>query len=46
MRSAADNEADPERRFRLRTMAEAIGGVGRDAFTQIAATAISQSLGM
>ena len=45
LREAAEREADPERRGRLRAMAEGLGGFARDVAVGVLSGGITQSMG-
>jgi hypothetical protein len=45
LREAAEREPDPERRGRLRAMAEGLGGFARDVAVGVLSGGITQSMG-
>jgi hypothetical protein len=45
LREAAEQESDPERRGRLRAMAEGLGGFARDVAVGVLSGGITQSMG-
>jgi len=44
--TAADSEQDPERKSKLRTAADAIGGVGRELLVSVVSSALTKSIGL